>query len=155
MKNLFLAFTIVVSSSTFANELSWVDEQVAAIKPPRVGMSSRTIAKLKDPFIFLEKNRSEEYKNRQKEAVVPTYTKQTTNTKVVAPRKVRHVKKVLTLGLIMNNSVMINNQWYKLGDIINGYKITEINLRSVLLVKDDKKLLLSTKSSSPKLKFQK
>ncbi len=53
----------------------------------------------------------------------------------------------------MNNSAMISGEWYKLGDRVNGFEISEINRNSVLLHKQKKKLLLSTKSNTNKLKF--
>ncbi|MDY0117227.1 MAG: hypothetical protein RBR59_06610 [Sulfurimonadaceae bacterium] len=39
------------------NELSWVDEQVNAIKPARNGLKESAINVVKNPFIHLDKNK--------------------------------------------------------------------------------------------------
>jgi len=152
MKTLFLALCLFLFSNLLANELSWVDEQVEAIKPPRSGMRHSTISTLKNPFVFLEKNRTESVVAASK--TKPTNTPATSIQKL-ATQKTATVKKVLTLNAVMNNSVMINGVWYKTGDSINSYTIKEITRSSALLVKNKKKLLLSTHSSSTKLKFLK
>ncbi len=148
MKKIFLDLSILLSTTILANELSWVDMQVDAIKPPRTGMKMATLKKIRDPFIFLEKNRLEEKKDDKKPQLK---SKVTTNKNPQIVKKT--IKKVLVLGLIMNNSAMISGKWYKLGDILNGYTISEINPNSVLLHKNKKELLLSTKSNTKKLKF--
>ncbi|MDF1882500.1 hypothetical protein JHD49_00950 [Sulfurimonas sp. SAG-AH-194-C21] len=150
MKKIVLNLSVLLSTAIFANELSWVDQQVNAIKPPRQGIHTADINKIIDPFIFLEKNRT-----TKKKSVKKVSSKTVINKTPLAMQKqnVKTVNKVLTLGVIMNNSVMISGEWYKLGDTLNGYKISEINRNSVLLRKHKKKILLSTKSNTKKLKF--
>ena len=146
MKKILLTLFILFSSRLLANELAWVDEQVNAIKPPRSGMKSRDL-RIKNPFIFLQKNRSSSSKAAtSKQGKKP-------GTAIATNKKTKTQKKVLVLGAILNNSVMINGEWYKLGQKVNGYKISEISLNSVLLHNQKKQLLLTTKSSSNKLKF--
>ena len=146
MKKLFLTSTLLLTSVLFSNELAWVDEQIEAIKPPRSGMSTRALNSLKNPFIHLKKE--EDKKNPTSYSIAKTNAKST-----IAKNEKIKKKSVLTLSLIMNNSAMINDLWYKKGDKINGYTLTELTPKSVLLVKNKKKLLLSTKSSSKNLKF--
>jgi len=152
MKTLFLALSVFLFSNSLASELSWVDEQVEAIKPPRSGMRQNTIATLKNPFVFLEKNRTEPVAVASK--IKSTHTPVTIIQKR-ATQKTATVRKVLTLNAVMNNSVMINGVWYKIADVINGYTIKEISRSSALLTKNKKELLLSTHSSNTKLKFLK
>ena len=153
MKNSIIIFSLLLGSSLFADELSWVNDQVEAIKPARSGMNTRSLSKLKDPFIFLKKNDIVIQKASVKSTVLASKSK-TTSTKK-RPLKVKHVYKVLELGAILNNSVMISGEWYKLGEKVSGYKIKEIHGNSVLLVSSEKKILLSTKSRSKKIKFLK
>ncbi len=147
MKKTVLILSILLSSSLLSDELSWVDQQVNAIKPPRTGMKTRDLNKIYNPFIFLKKEKTSGSKTvNSKKAVKKIST-------ISKTKQTRTTKKVLVLGAILNNSVMINGEWYRLGESINGYKITLINRNSVLLSKQKKQLLLSTKSSSTKLKF--
>ena len=146
MKNSTLALLLLIASNLMSNELSWVDEQIQAIKPPRVGMQSRAVSSIKDPFIFLSNSKTKSQTTRV----------QSTNIVNSAPiAKVALPKKSLSLEIVMNNTAMINGNWYKTGDFIHGYKIVKIGRISVTLNNQNKKLLLSTKSSSNKLKFQK
>jgi len=154
MKTLLLALSIFLSISLSSDELSWVDEQVQAIKPPRAGMKLRNLSKLKDPFIFLLKNRGEE--DKQKVVTQDSSSKNTLAKATKAqPRKSNTVNKILSLGVIMNNTAMISGDWYKIGDLVNGYKVSEITNNSVLLRKNKKELLLSTKSINKQLNFKK
>lgn len=142
MKKLFIISLILLSNSLFANELLWVDEQVEAIKPPRKGMDTQALASLQDPFVFLQKE--------EKKAIPSPLN----NGLVTVPIKsVKKSPKVLTLSVILNNSAMINDVWYKKGDKVNGYQVSQISTKTVLLTNKKKQLLLTTKSSSKNLKF--
>ena len=154
MKTIIITLSILLSTSLLSDELSWVDEQVQAIKPSRTGMKSRNVSKLKDPFIFLAKNRGKD-DIKTVAAKKVTDTKASAATAEVQPKRVNSVNKILSLGVIMNNSAMISGNWYKIGDLINGYKVSEVTNNAVLLTKNKKELLLSTKSISKQLKFQK
>jgi len=144
MKTLTIILFFLLVNQLDANELSWVDEQVQAIQPSRVGITDKEIARLKDPFIFLilpEKNLSD------KKGVKAKRVK----------RHVHYVKKHYTrklhLDAILNKSVMINKRWYKEGQRVYGYKIVKVQRTAVLLQKQNKKLLLSTVSKSKNLKL--
>ena len=158
MKNSILILSLLTSATLLSNELSWVNEQVEAIKPARKGMKSSDIRAIKDPFIFLEKNRGkEDPKSAKKATVIRTKTassNQLTQTAQVIPKNGNSINTIFTLSLIMNNAAMINGQWYKLGEKIDGYKITELDRSSVLLTKKKKQILLSTKSVSQNLHFK-
>jgi hypothetical protein len=141
MKALFLSLSVLISAHLVANELNWVDEQVEAIKPPRAGMKSREISSLKDPFIFLKKNKP---KKSSKAGKKPSNN---------GVKKIVKAPISFKLYSIINKSALVNGKWYKEGEIIHGYKIAEINPQSVLLTKRKKKLLLSTQSRNQNLNF--
>ena len=154
MKTFFITMAILLTINLSSNELTWVDEQVEAIKPPRIGMKSRELSILRDPFIFLKKNRTDETKSkngakRARTASVPNKTATSSGAKKVIKKK----KKGLSITMLMNSSAMINGKWYKVGDTVNGYKVSKIDSTSVLLTKKSKKLLLSTNSKSKNLNF--
>lgn len=152
MKTILLSLSVLLSTALLSDELSWVDEQVQAIKPPRSGMKHKAISSLRSPFIFLAKNRGEDVKNGVKKKSPQVASLSSTATK--APKQAKSVKKVFTLGLVMNSSAMINEKWHRVGDIINGYTVKEMSTNSVLLVKNKKQLLLSTKSNAKTIKFK-
>lgn len=148
MKKLFIILTVFMSTLLMCDELAWVNEQVEAIKPPRSGMQTNALSKIHDPFIFLQRD---ELAKTAKHPVRTTLSNRTTTSS--SPKRVQRNKQALRLTLIMNNAAMINNTWYKKGDSVNGYKITELHSKSVLLRKHNKQLLLSTKSINKNLKF--
>ncbi len=148
MKILLILNATLLTVSLFANELSWVNEQVEAIKPARKGMRVDDLSRIKDPFVFLEKNNEEsiaKVENKKNTTTSPKkYTRKRKTTNVIQ-------NKMYTLSMIMNNSILINKKWYKAGDKINGYSITLLNTRSVVLKKKKRKpIFLTTKSSKQK-----
>ncbi|QSZ41499.1 hypothetical protein GJV85_05055 [Sulfurimonas aquatica] len=147
MKTIFIPIFFLFSIETFANELSWVDEQVQAIKPQRSGMKRNDFSHIKDPFIFLKNEKDKEIKPSVKNI---SSTQSLSSSKIVTTK----ANEIFNLSLILNNSAMINEKWYRLGDKINGYSIDEVTSTSVLLTKQKKKILLSTKSNINKLKFR-
>lgn len=156
MKNILSMSLILLSTTIMSNELSWVDEQVEAIKPSRVGMSNNNIRNIKNPFIFLKKNRPEEkilVKSTKplEPQVVPSMSTNSSNTVAKTTQK-SYAK--FELSLILNNAAMIGGKWYRIGDKINGYLISEISTSSVLLRKKKKNLLLSMKNSNSKINFK-
>jgi len=152
MKSSIIILSIFVSTLLLSSELSWVDKQVEAIKPSRKGMNIRDFRQIKDPFIFLEKNRTKEKSEVSKAKASKQIS--SSNSQDIITEKTQTVSRALTLTLIMNNTAMIDNQWYKVGDKVHGYKIIQINRKSVLLIKNKKQILLSTKSTSTKLHFK-
>ena len=145
MKTLYTALILILAQTLYASdELTWVDQQVEAIKPARVGISEKEIAKIKDPFIFLIKEDEKTMKNGQKS--IKKVRKHSHYVK-------RYHSKRLHLEAVLNKSAMINKRWYKEGQRVYGYKLVQVNRTSVVLQKQNKKLLLSTASKSKNLKF--
>ena len=139
MKNYFILISLfLVTVSLSSNELSWVDEQVEAIKPARTGIDNSTISSLNDPFISAEKLKSKTVKSRTSSK--KTYYKKRTK---------------LYLKAIMNNSALINGKWRKINDKIGSYKLSKIDNTSVVLTSSGKKIVLSTNSKVKNLKFKK
>lgn len=136
-----------------ANELSWVDEQVNAIKPSREGVGLQSISLLSNPFIFLEKNRPEKKEKREsniKSAIPVQSLASSSNFSVIATQP---TIKSLELNAIMNKSVLISGTWYKLNDVVQGYLVKTIEQKSVTLSKNGKELVLTTKTKNLNLKF--
>jgi hypothetical protein len=144
MKTLAIILLLLLTNQLSANELAWVDEQVKAIQPPRIGISEKRIEQLKDPFIFLIKQ----------EETIGSKSKKTMKRAIHHPRYVKkyHSKK-LHLDAVLNKSALINHHWYKEGQYLYGYKLVKVQHSSVLLQKRNKTLLLSTESRSKNLKF--
>jgi hypothetical protein len=142
MKQLSILLALALGTSLLSNDLLWVNEQVEAIKPPRKGMDTKELSQIKDPFVFLKKEEKKESAPSLGQNVVSVPTEQ-----------VKKSQQPLQLSVILNNSAMINNSWYKKGDKVRGYTLAEVNRNSVLLTSKKKKLLLSTKSSNKNLKF--
>ncbi len=153
MKTFFITIALLLTANLNSSELDWVNEQVEAIKPPRIGMKNRELSTLKDPFIFLKKNRTD--KPKGKNVAKKSRSTSSSNRATAASGKKTTLKKKssLSVSLLMNSSAMINEKWYRVGDKINGYKISKIDSTSVLLIKNKKKLLLSTSSESKNLNF--
>ena len=151
MKTLYIMPLIIFAHLLNANELSWVDEQIKAIQPAREGMKS--IQALKDPFIFLKKDKDDE-KLKQKVAVASSTTNTLRNPSNKKEKIHKFKKSKFKLSIIMNRSAKINNKWYTLGDIVNGYKILDISPSNVILVKNKKQILLSTNSKNKNLKLK-
>ena len=152
MKTFFIALVVLLTVNLSSNELAWVDEQVEAIKPPRTGMKGRELTAVKDPFIFLKKNRVGD--KAKKIAAKSSSTKTSLATSLMPNSALIKKKKSLSVTMLMNSSAMINGRWYKVGDTVNGYKVSKMDINSVLLTKKSKKLLLSTNSKSKKLNFK-
>jgi len=152
MKTILISTSILLTGILGATELSWVDEQIEAIKPPR---KSLTISKIRNPFIFLEKNG---FIKKEPIMVTEQKTVSTTNKKGIVVRKTVQVLKKKTtpfiLDAILNTSVLINGQWYKKNEKIRAYTIVKIDKSSVLLKSGDKKIVLSTNIKKQTLKFK-
>lgn len=159
MKTLLISLSVLLSTQLLCDELSWVDEQVQAIKPARSGMSKQMLASIKSPFIFLTKNRGKEEKKaklnaRTTPSIAPQHNASNTHAVQQNTAQSRTLRKSLSLNAIMNNSAMINDNWYKQGDMIAGYRVQKITYDSVLLVHKAKKLLLTTKSRITTIKIK-
>lgn len=154
MKTTFaILITAILSNAIHASELQWVDEQIEAIKPPRKGID---IFKVDSPFIFLEKNRPEvkkEAKTQQANVEISQLKPSIIEQNIKSDND--DIKKDnFNLDAIINLSAMINGNWYKKNDIIDGYVIFNIDKTSVTLKKDTKEIVLSTNIKNSSLKFK-
>lgn len=110
-------------------ELAWVDEQIRAIIPARIGIANGYIDSLRDPMKFR--------------------TPPVIGGKLLPPPKLGGfaapavVEEPLRLQAMMNKSVLISGKWYKVGDSVRGMTISEVKPNSVLLAgKNGQKLIL-------------
>jgi hypothetical protein len=136
---------IFLSTLLLATELEWVDEQIEAIKPPRKGIE---ISNIMDPFIFLEKNRPEVKKDTATASIQQPLVKSSADN--------NGTKKIdFNLTAIINTSAMIDGNWHRINDKLDGnYTIIEITKSTVTLKKGDKERILSTNSKTPTIKFK-
>lgn len=123
-------------------ELAWVDEQIQAILPARVGISDGMISSLQDPMKMLK-----------------PAPKAPSGMQLMAPPKLgisgtvlppQVVVEPLRLQAMMNKSVLISGKWYKTGDAVRDYSLAEIKPNSVLLIgkKGQKLILFLTKPNN-------
>ncbi|HQT35759.1 MAG: hypothetical protein B7Y30_01485 [Campylobacterales bacterium 16-40-21] len=118
---------VTVLKSKSDKELAWVDEQIQAILPSRIGVADGYINSLNDPM---------------------KYTAQAPKSgdgmiKMLAPPKLgglpgmpllpKVVEEPLRLQGLMNKSALINGKWYRLNDPIRAYTLAEIKPGSILL----------------------
>ncbi|QFR49020.1 hypothetical protein FJR48_04485 [Sulfurimonas lithotrophica] len=152
---------IFLTSSLLANndDLSWVDTQIEAIKPPRDGESNINMSKIKNPFIFLKKNSSKKETDKKSVNVSSKANKKEVSKVSGSVTEVSttplYKKDSFVLYAIINKTALINGKWYKLGDIVNSYKITHLDNKTVTLKNSSKTKVLSTASKNTKLKFKK
>lgn len=136
------AVTVVTSSPKEDPELAWVDEQILAILPTRIGVPDGFINSLRDPM--------------KMKPALPTLK---AGSNLLAPPKLgsnmgllppKIIEEPLRLLAIMNQSVLINGKWYKVGESVRSFSLTEIKPNSVLLTgkKDQKLILFLTKQNS-------
>ncbi|MDO9056302.1 MAG: hypothetical protein Q7U69_07095 [Sulfuricurvum sp.] len=128
------SITVMTQPNT-DKELVWVDEQILAILPARVGIPDGYINSLRDPM-------------KMKKAL-PTLK---SGSNLLAPPKLgsmgilaqpKVIEEPLRLLAIMNKSVLISGKWYKVGQSIRNFTLAEIKSNSVLLTgKKDQKLIL-------------
>ncbi|MCF6310119.1 MAG: hypothetical protein L3J19_06580 [Sulfurimonas sp.] len=148
---LIIATTFFLSGTIYATELSWVDEQIEAIKPARKSVKIRGI---NDPFVFLRKNKAEKkgMKSGKRRATSSAGTKKASSKSSIVTNKVK--ASAFDLSTIINSTAMINGSWYKKDAKIKGYTVIEVTKTFVILKKGDKKLILSTNIKNPNLKFK-
>ena len=149
MKTLLTLTLLVLSINLVANELKWVDNQIQAIKPPRSGISKVKINTVKSPFIFLNKKEDKsKARSNSKRRVASTSSSKTRK------KKTYKRSKRLVVTAIINNSALINKKWYKLNDKVGKYTLTSISRTEVILSYKKRRLLLSTNTLNPNLKFK-
>jgi len=153
-----LIIILFLFTNLFSNELLWVNEQINAIKPARVGIKDSELSLVRNPIIFLNTKVTKSTKKSGKKIVFKSNFKKNTRTykqrNKVKKYSKNNFKYSFQLEAIMNNSVMINGKWYLLGNKIKGYKIVEINNNSVILVRNHKSIILSTSTKNRTIKFK-
>jgi hypothetical protein len=127
-------------------ELAWVDDQILAILPARVGIPDGYINSLKDPM-------------KMKKSPLST-----NGGNLLAPPKLgssgslltlpKIVEEPLKLMAIMNKSVLINGKWYKTGQTVREFTLSEIKVNSVLLTgKKNQQLILFLNKQNNNIKL--
>ena len=156
MKFLIILSFLFIKINLFSDELLWVNEQIEAIKPAREGLKDTEISLLNDPIIFLNNKATVKTKSQKivKSINKITLKKSKKLNKVVKTILINKVKYQFVLEMIINNSALINGKWYALYDKIEGYKIIEMDRTSVILVKNKKKIILSTSTKNRTIKFK-
>lgn len=158
MKKYFvIAFVLFLTVTLSSNELTWVDTQVEAIKPPREGMNDSDIASITSPFIFLHGKKSKKRYTRAKVKSSVSHKKQTKNTQASSEESsviLKQPEKPLILSAVINDTALINGEWYKLNDTVDSFKLSIVNRTSVVLTKGNGKLILSTSETKRNLKFK-
>ncbi len=147
MKHLILlaGLPLFLFADTPSQNLKWVDEQIAAIKPGRTGMDQRATYKLKNPFsAALHLNQP------------PVETK---DGKDIKPIKIAKEEEVVSshprLQAIVNrSSALIDGSWYRKDDKVHEYTIKEIGESTVVLKSRKKELKLYIAASDSKIKIQ-
>ena len=151
----YIIIAFVLSSITLSsNELSWVDAQVEAIKPARKGMSDSELNQIKDPFIFYKNRSKKTYVKSRKRSIKYSSVKKYTTTSDTSSVILRQPSKHLILSAIINNSALINGEWYKLNESVDSFKLSSISRTSVVLTKGNGKLVLTTNDTKRNLKFK-
>ena len=143
MKAFLLFLYILTFFSLNANELHWVDEQIKAIKPSRIGLQPKNLLKISDPFIFTKSKSITKKKSIKSQKLYRTKS-----------YKKRYSLKRLHLSMTMNKSAKINGKWYKIGDTVHGYKVVKVDLSKITLSYHKKNYLLSTYSKHKNLNFK-
>lgn len=118
---------VTVLQNKSDKELAWVDEQIQAILPSRIGVADGFINSLNDPIKYVSQA------PRAGDGI----------TKMLAPPKLgglpampllpKVVEEPLRLQGLMNKSALINGRWYRLNDPIRGFTLAEIKPGSILL----------------------
>ncbi|TDA69231.1 hypothetical protein E0765_02095 [Sulfuricurvum sp. IAE1] len=126
-------------------ELAWVDEQIRSILPARVGISDSFINSLRDP-VKLKKPAATATPLQGGNKLLPPPKLGSTLT----PPPPQIVEEPLRLMALMNQSALISGKWYRAGENVRGYTLSEIKPSSVLLTgkKAQKLILFLTKQNN-------
>lgn len=131
--------TTITTQPNSDKELAWVDEQIQAILPTRIGVPDGFINALRDPM----KMKKPVPVIKSGSLLPPPKLGSTVSTPKI-------IEEPLRLLAMMNKSVLINGKWYKVGDHVRAYTLQEIKPNSVLLngPKDQKLILFLTKQNN-------
>jgi hypothetical protein len=124
--SLFLIFALGLLGNEFENEMKNYDEVFVKIKEQRKGLNGSEISSLQDPF----------------KLNLPVIVKDEQNTTKYSSQS------GFILKAILLNKVNINGKWYKVGDMIDNYKIINVQSNKVIITKNDEKQELTLKNES-------
>jgi len=146
-----IASLLFLQTAYSANELSWVDTQIDAIKPVRVGIDDLKIIKVEDPFIFFKKGST-----KDRSIKISTAAKHKNIIKQIpsANNDIKQAPPAMKLSAIINNSALINGEWYRVNQYIADFMVLSVTRTSVVLTKGKEKLVLTTSEQNKNLKFK-
>jgi len=129
-------------------ELLWVDEQIKAIIPSRIGISDGFINSLLDPVKYTAAVRLPNSK------VSTLLAPPKLGSMSLLPVIPKVIEEPLRLQALMNKSALINGKWYKINDTVRSYSLAEIKQGSVLLSgKKGQPLILFLSKSNNNIKI--
>lgn len=135
---------ITVLQSKNDKELAWVDEQIKAILPIRIGVSDAFINSLNDPIKY--KSSAPMVSGVSTNLLAPPKL----GSMPMIPRPPKIVEEPLRLQGLMNKSALINGKWYRLNDAVRSYRLVDIKESSILLTgaKGQKLILFISKQNN-------
>ena len=107
-----------------------METMVEKIKAKRVGTAIEKSKDFVSPFVMVQQDQGKAILEDPKSTVV-----------------------VFVLGGIINNKAFINQKWVKMGDMIEGYTLTEIKDNSVTLTREERTIKVFLKKSKPILQL--
>jgi len=100
-----------------------METMVEKIKAKRIGTNIQKSDKFISPFVMIQMDENKTVLEKPKTDVV------------------------FSLGGIMNDKAFVNQKWVKVGDMIDGYKVAEMDDHSVTLLQDERTIKVFLKKS--------
>jgi len=135
-----LLLSIALRANT---DLDWVNEQIEAIKPKRVGISPSYVNKLKDPVVLIKKVKKSDKNGKKIVSGIAIRSSGTTSP---------HLRP-LRVETIINKRAYINGKWYSENEKVRGKKIVLIQDDFVLLRHKKRKIRLFVNQKNDKIKI--
>lgn len=138
---------VTVLQSKIDKELAWVDEQIQAILPARIGVADGYINSLNDPIKYVS---SKPVLGIGGIKLLPPPRLGGMPMLPGMPIVVKPVEEPLRLQGLMNKSALINGKWYRINDAVRSYTLAEIKPSSILLsgAKGQKLILFISKQNT-------
>lgn len=126
-------------TNTKQADMKWVDDEVAAIKPPRKGVTADALSGLHNPFAdALLLNQPPQEEGAAPAMPVPTPADNTN----------------FNLFAVMNaQKALIDGTWYQVDDKVHGYTVDKIGNDSVSLKKKRRKIELTLKAQNENIQI--
>lgn len=121
---------VTVLQAKSDKELAWVDEQIQAILPSRIGVTDGFINSLNDSIKYLS-SAPKGGDSGMKLLAPPRLG--TIPMLPIIPLVPKIVEEPLRLQGLMNKSALINGKWYHLNDTVRSFTLVEIKPASILL----------------------